>query len=254
MRLLVIWRNLVFFHDFLDNIQNYRIFFDTQQAILRFHNMVGASRVKSGNDSSILIASKRKLCLVAVAPRVLHPQDRLHGDSFIHTFPGTFPRHVLCFHPRIGCLHPFGCISFRYILRHTHFIRPLRQPQILHPADPAQVIVDLALLKMKLCLITHHLKLAAAALSCDRAFRHHAVFGCFQHLHQTGKAVIFLHFHRPRPDPIPDHGIFYKPDIAVLLSDPGSIFAHIFDCQFKFIIFPDFHVFFTPHFLYFASR
>ena len=91
VRLLVIWRNLVFFHDFLDNIQNYRIFFDTQQAILRFHNMVGASRVKSGNDSSILIASKRKLCLVAVAPRVLHPQDRLHGDSFIHTFPGTFP-------------------------------------------------------------------------------------------------------------------------------------------------------------------
>lgn len=73
VRLLVIWRNLVFFHDFLDNIQNYRIFFDTQQAILRFHNMVGASRVKSGNDSSILIAPKRKLCLVAVAPRVLHP-------------------------------------------------------------------------------------------------------------------------------------------------------------------------------------
>ena len=220
VRLLVIWRNLIFFHDFLDNIQNYRIFFDTQQAILRFHNMVGASRVKSGNDSSILIASKRKLCLVAVAPRLLHPQDRLHHDGFIH----------------------------------NHTIRPLRQPQVLHPADPAQVIVDLALLKMKLRLITHHLKLAAAALSCDRAFRHHAVFGCFQHLHQTGKTIVFLHFHRPHPDPIPDHGIFYKPDIAVLLSDPGSIFAHIFDCQFKFIIFPDFHVFCTPHFLYFASR
>ena len=41
---------------------------------------MGAACIKAGDDTAILVFSKRELCLVAVTPRLFHADDRLHGN------------------------------------------------------------------------------------------------------------------------------------------------------------------------------
>ena len=93
-------------------------------------------RIKPGDHSPILTHPKWELRLISVPPRLLHPHDRLHPHDLPAIRSGPFAR------PSPFILAPA-------------FLP--RQPQILHPPNPLQIIINLPLLKPQLRLIIHHL-------------------------------------------------------------------------------------------------
>ena len=80
MRRLVIRGNVIFFHMSANAVENLLVLLDSEQTVFALDNLVGSARIESRDNSSVLISSKWKLCLVAIAPRLLHPDDRLHRN------------------------------------------------------------------------------------------------------------------------------------------------------------------------------
>lgn len=75
--LLVVWVNAVVLHPADDGVQYRLIFFDAEEAVVAGDDVVGPAGVEAGDDFSGLIAADRILCLVPVAERAFHADDRL---------------------------------------------------------------------------------------------------------------------------------------------------------------------------------
>ena len=73
---LIVSRNLCLIHPLLYCRQHIFIFLYPKQTVFHRNDGMRTCRIKSGHKFSFFIQSHRKLCLVAVAERMLHPNDR----------------------------------------------------------------------------------------------------------------------------------------------------------------------------------
>ena len=80
MNFLLIRRNVILFHKSADAVQDRLILLHAKQTVLLLDNRMGSACVKAGDDAAIFVLSERELGLVAVAPRLIHANDRLHGN------------------------------------------------------------------------------------------------------------------------------------------------------------------------------
>ena len=224
MTLFLIRLNSILGHNLLNSRQNLPVLLNAKQAVVILNNAMGSSGIKTGDYLVLLIHPKRKLRLIPVTPRILHPDYRLHDDRLSSALSS---RSISFSIPNI-----FSCP------------RSLpRQIQVIKPANPLQIIINLSLFKLQLLLITHHLELAAAALARHRTALLHSGRGRLKYLHQSGKTVILLHFHCLCFNQVSDYGIFNKPDITIQFSYAFTTLAHILYYHFKDIILLDIHVY-----------
>ena len=75
--LLVVWGNAVVLHPADDGVQYRLIFFDAEEAVVAGDDVVGPAGVEAGDDLPGLVTADRILCLVPVAERAFHADDRL---------------------------------------------------------------------------------------------------------------------------------------------------------------------------------
>ena len=80
VQFFLIWRDMILFHEAADTIQNRLILFHTKQTVLLLNDSVGPACIKACDDTSVFIFSKRELGFIAVTPRLVHADDRLHRN------------------------------------------------------------------------------------------------------------------------------------------------------------------------------
>ena len=99
---------------------------------------------------------------------------------------------------------------------------------ICKAADTFQMSLHLICLKYKLLVIGKCLKLAAAALTGESAFRLYSVWRWFQYLHQAAVAVIFFCFNNFGCYCISDYCVLDKNGEAIGFSDTFTVNSAIF--------------------------
>ena len=80
VQFFLIWRDMILFHEAADTVQNRLILFHTKQTVLLLNDSVGPACIKACDDMSVFIFSKRELGFIAVTPRLVHTDDRLHRN------------------------------------------------------------------------------------------------------------------------------------------------------------------------------
>ena len=84
-RFIVCW-NFLFRTKIQHNIQNDFVFLNAERTVPVFNNRVCPSGIKARNQTTIFVHSDRKLRLVAIMERMLHPDRRFH--NFLYKIRG----------------------------------------------------------------------------------------------------------------------------------------------------------------------